>query len=157
MKSSSSLMKKISISEVTFLYRMLLISISQCSDLTSFPFHRSARLYFVLFRKAICSIPQGYLSYSARLSVLFREAICSFPRGYLSRFRCPFTSCTTDFHSLYVWGDCKSLHICIHPAHEPVLLLVQPCLVRVITLCHHGRDALFRIGACNKALIPEPS
>ena len=150
MKLSSSLMKKISISEVTFLYRMLLISISQLLW--------SHIISISPFRKAIFrSIPQGYLSYSARLSVLFREAICSFPRGYLSRFRCPFTSCTTDFHSLYVWGDCKSLHICIHPAHEPVLLLVQPCLVRVITLCHHGRDALFRIGACNKALIPEPS
>ena len=32
---------------------------------------------------------------------------------------------TSIFHSLYVWGDCKSLHICIHPAHEPVLLFTS--------------------------------
>jgi hypothetical protein len=125
-------------------------------DLISF--HRSARLYFV---------PQGY---SARLSVLFRKAICSIPRGYLfyerlSIFREAIYHVSVVrslrsrlyFHSLYVWGDCKSLHICIHPAHEPVLLSLQPFLVSVITLCHHGRDALFRIGACNKALTPEPS
>ena len=125
---------KISISEVTFLFRSDAIYFNLTFALISrhvtVPqgYICSARLYFlfysarlsVLFRKAICSIPQGYLFYSARLSVhvLFREAIY-----HVSVVRSPRLRLV--FHSLYVWGDCKSLHICIHPAHEPVLLFTS--------------------------------
>ena len=85
-----------------------------------------------IFRKAICSarlsVPQGYIC-SARLSIprgyLFSERLSIFREAiyHVSVVRSP--RLRLEFHSLYVWGDCKSLHICIHPAHEPVLLFTS--------------------------------
>ena len=125
---------KISTSEVTFLFRsdamyfnLTFALISRHVTIPQGYLFYSARLFLfrkaifsVLFRKAICSIPQGYLFYSARLyvNVLFREAIY-----HVSVVRSPRLRLV--FHSLYVWGDCKLPHICIHPAHEPVLLFTS--------------------------------
>ena len=109
MKSSSSLRKTISISEVGHTG----ISVSDATyfnltvDLILYDFTvPQLRLYFparLYFPQGYIRIPQGHL---------FRKAIYPerlyIPRGYLSRFRCPFT---IVFSFTVSMGGSKTLHI----------------------------------------------
>ena len=107
------------------------------------------------------SVPQGYLFRfcSARLSVQIYSARLSIPQGYLLRKDfCSARRSVLIFSvrpsflysarrsvpsvpsvllgyllSLYVWGDSKLPHICIHPAHE-LIKYISSALSR---WCHH--------------------